>query len=119
DVVFIVGSPEARPPLVHPAEQPGRGDAVAGLGLVGRETRHCAELDVDEADLRRGGQPSAVVLAGAGEVAQSAHRVTAVCALPCASVEVAARLADRKALLEQLDRALVLPLAQVQAAEVV
>jgi hypothetical protein len=55
----------------------------------------------------------------ARELAERACCVAEVRELARTSVEVAARLADRQALLEQLDRALVVPFTQVQATEVV
>src|SRR5204863_6876720 len=83
DVVCISLSAEAHLPLVHPAEKTRCGDRVAGLGFVGRDTAHCVELEVDEAHLRRSGQPAAEVVARTDKVAEPACRVTEVDELPC------------------------------------
>jgi hypothetical protein len=83
------------------------------------DTPQRVELDVGEPDLGSSGQSGAVELVRANDVAKRAPRMAEVDELPCTSVKVAARLADRKALLEQLDRTLVVSLAQVDAAEVV
>ena len=76
-------------------------------------------MDIHEPDLHRGSQPLAVSLTRAVAVAQLEAHVAKVVELTGTPLEVAQRLADRQALLEELFGACMVPLAAVQSAEVV
>ena len=85
---------------------------VACLGLDRGQAEQRPELALDQSDLGRGLEPAVVEDARAVEVAEAMRCHAEVVVRPRAPVEVAACLADRQALLEELDRALVVAVAR-------
>ena len=115
----IVGGAELRLQFLHAAEQTSLRAGFADLGFHHGQAEQRPELTLDQPDLGRRLEPTFVEVARAVEVAEAVRCPAQIVVRPCAPVEVAARLADRQALLEELDRPLVLALAHQLVAEVV
>ena len=103
-IVLLVGGTETRRQFLRAAEQASSHAGVAGLGFHRGEAEQRPELGLDQPDLGRRLEPAVVEVARAVEVTEAVRRPAEVVVRPRPSVEVAARLADRQALLEELDR---------------
>src|SRR5262249_12241739 len=117
-LVFVNGT-KTRLQRLHSTEEASSRAGVPDLGLHRGDADQRVELALDQPDLSRGREPTAVELARAGEIAEALCRKAEVVERPRAPVEIAARLADRQALLEELAGALVPTLAHQLVAEVV
>src|SRR5207244_2053156 len=103
----------------HLAEQTSCRARLAYLGFRYGQAEQRPKLALNQADLGRRLEPSTVEVARAVEITQAVRGPAQIVVRPRPTVEIAARLADRQALFEELGGALELTLDHQLVAEVV